>query len=289
MPVINLRPPAKINLCLKVLRKRPDGYHDIETVFERIDLCDELTLKPIPEDIVVKCDDPQVPCDKRNLIYKAAQMLREKCGVLAGVEMTLKKNIPVAAGLGGASSDCAYALRGLNELWNLKLNKSQLFEISGAIGADVAFFLLDSGRAIGRGRGEILEPCGAGQEKDGFWYLLVNPGFPVLAKEAYEALNLGLTSAPSDSRINPVRLKEIRFEGLKDLLFNSLEVPVERKFSAISEMKSAIKEAGLRFSIMSGSGPTVYGVASGKEEALEAKSRLILRKGWQAFVAQTLW
>jgi 4-diphosphocytidyl-2-C-methyl-D-erythritol kinase len=284
--MINLKPPAKINLYLKVLRKRPDGYHDIETVFERIDLCDELTLKPIPEDIVVKCDDPQVPCDKRNLIYRAAQMLREKCGVLDGVEMTLKKNIPVAAGLGGASSDCAYALRGLNELWNLKLNKSQLFEIGGAIGADVAFFLLDCGRAIGRERGEILEPLPKG---NGFWYLLVNPGFPVLAKEAYEGLNLGLTSAPSDSRINPARLKEIRFGGLKDLLFNSLEVPVERKFSAISEMKSAIKEAGLRFSIMSGSGPTVYGVASGKEEALEAKSRLILREGWQAFVAQTLW
>ncbi|MDD4879531.1 MAG: 4-(cytidine 5'-diphospho)-2-C-methyl-D-erythritol kinase [Candidatus Omnitrophica bacterium] len=289
MPVISLKPPAKINLYLKVLRKRPDGYHDIETVFERIDLCDELTLKPIPEDIVVKCDDPQVPCDKRNLIYRAAQMLREKCGVLDGVEMTLKKNIPVAAGLGGASSDCAYALRGLNELWDLKLNKSQLFEIGSAIGADVAFFLLDSGRAIGRGKGEILEPCVDGQEKSVFWYLLVNPGFPVLAKDAYEGLSLGLTSAPSDSRINPVRLNGIEFEDLGELLSNSLETPVECKFKAISDMKSAIKKAGLRFSMMSGSGPTVYGVASGKEEALEAKSRLILREGWQAFVAQTLW
>ena len=289
MPVISLNPPAKINLYLKVLRKRPDSYHEIETVFERIDLCDELTLKAIPEDIVVKCDDPQVPCDKRNLIYKAAQMLREKYSVTAGVEMALKKNIPVAAGLGGASSDCAYALLGLNELWGLKLNKSQLFEIGSAIGADVAFFLLDCGRAIGRGRGEMLEPCGDGREKSGFWYLLVNPGFPVLAKDAYEGLNLGLTSALSDSKINPVRLKEVKFKDLEGFLFNSLEVPVERKFSAISEMKSAIKEAGLKFSIMSGSGPTVYGVAPGKEEALEARSRLILREGWQAFVTQTLW
>ncbi len=289
MPVINLKPPAKINLYLKVLRKRPDGYHDIDTVFERIDLCDELTLKAIPEDIVVKCDDPQVPCDKRNLIYKAAQMLRERYSVAAGVEMTLKKNIPVAAGLGGASSDCAYALRGLNELWDLKLNKSQLFEIGSAIGADVAFFLLDCGRAIGRGKGEILEPCAGRQEKSIFWYLLVNPGFPVLAKDAYEGLNLGLTSAPSDSRINPVRLNGIKFEDLGDLLSNSLEAPVERKFRAISDMKSEIKKAGLKLSMMSGSGPTVYGVASGKEEALEAKSRLLLGNGWQAFVARTLW
>jgi 4-diphosphocytidyl-2-C-methyl-D-erythritol kinase len=126
MPVITLKPSAKINLHLKVLRKRPDGYHDIETVFERIDLCDELTLKAISKDIVVKCDNPQVPSDRRNLVYKAAEMIKEKYSVSAGVEITLKKNIPVAAGLGGASSDCAYTLRGLNELWSLKLNKERI-------------------------------------------------------------------------------------------------------------------------------------------------------------------
>ena len=273
---------------MRVLRKRPDGYHEIETVFERIDLCDELTLKSTPKDIVVKCDDPQVPCDRRNLVYKAAEMIQERYAVPAGVEITLKKNIPVAAGLGGASSDCAYTLRGLNELWGLKLDKKQVFEIGSAIGADVAFFLLDCGRAIGRGKGEILEPCVNLPKNGGFWYLLINPGFPVLAKDAYEDLNLGLTSAPSDSRINPVRLKGLRFEDLEGLLFNSLEVPVERKFSAISEMKSAIKKAGLKLSMMSGSGPTVFGVASSKEDALEAKSRLLLREGWQAFVAHTL-
>ena len=286
--MITLKSPAKINLYLRVLRKRPDGYHEIETVFERIDLCDELTLKSTPKDIVVKCDDPQVPCDRRNLVYKAAEMIQERYAVPAGVEITLKKNIPVAAGLGGASSDCAYTLRGLNELWGLKLDKKQVFEIGSAIGADVAFFLLDCGRAIGRGKGEILEPCVNLPKNGGFWYLLVNPGFPVLAKDAYEDLNLGLTSAPSDSRINPVRLKGLRFEDLEGLLFNSLEVPVERKFSAISEMKSAIKKAGLKLSMMSGSGPTVFGVASSKEDALEAKSRLLLREGWQAFVAHTL-
>jgi len=286
--VITLRPPAKINLYLKVLRKRPDGYHDIETVFERIDLCDELALKANSRDIVVKCDDPQVPCDRRNLVYRAAEMVKERYAVPAGVEITLKKNIPVAAGLGGASSDCAYTLRGLNELWGLKLDKKQVFEIGSAIGADVAFFLLDCGRAVGRGKGEILEPCAGMPEDGGFWYLLVNPGFPVLAKDAYEGLNLGLTSAPSDSRINPVRLKDMKFEDLEGFLFNSLEVPVERKFSAISEMKSAVKKAGIGLSMMSGSGPTVFGVASSKEEVLEAKSRLLLKNGWQAFVAHTL-
>jgi len=289
MPTISLKSPAKINLYLKVLRKRPDGYHEIETAFERIDLCDELTLRSIPKDIVIKCDDPQVPCGRRNLVYKAAEMVRERYAVTAGVEITLKKNIPVAAGLGGASSDCAYALRGLNELWGLKLDKKQVFEIGSAIGADVAFFLLNCGRAIGRGKGEILEPCVNLPKNAGFWYLLVNPGFPVLAKDAYEGLNLDLTSVPVDSRIKPVHLKEIKFNDLGGFLFNSLEAPVERKFRAISEMKSAMKKAGLRFSMMSGSGPTVFGVASSKEEALEAKSRFLLREGWRAFVAQTMW
>jgi len=289
MPAITLNPPAKINLYLKVLRKRPDGYHDIETVFERISLCDELTLKLIPKDIVVKCDDPQVPCDQRNLVYKAAQMMKEKYSVASGVEIALKKNIPVAAGLGGASSDCAYTLRGLNELWGLKLKKEQIFEIGSAIGADVAFFLLDCGRAIGRGRGEMLEPCAAGSDKSVFWYLLINPGFPVLAKDAYSGLNLGLTSAPVDSKIDSVRLSNIGFEDLKDLLFNSLEDPVRRNFNAILEMESEIKKTGLKLSIMSGSGPTVYGVASSREETLEAESRLLLKAGWQSFVAHTLW
>lgn len=289
MPTINLKSPAKINLHLNVLRKRPDGYHEIETVFERIDICDELTLRSTPKDIVVKCDDPQVPCDRRNLVYKAAKMIREKYAVTSGVEITLKKNIPVAAGLGGASSDCAYTLRGLNELWRLKLDKKQVFEIGSAIGADVAFFLLDCGRAIGRGKGEILEPCVNPPKNGSFWYLLVNPGFPVLAKDAYEGLNLDLTSVPVDSKIKPVRLKEIEFNDLGGFLFNSLEVPVERKFKAISEMKSAMKKAGLELSMMSGSGPTVFGVASSEEEVLEAKSRFLPREGWQAFVAQTMW
>lgn len=286
--MITLKSPAKINLYLNVLRKRPDGYHEIETVFERIDICDELTLRSTPKDIVVKCDDPQVPCDRRNLVYKAAEMIREKYAVTAGVEITLKKNIPVAAGLGGASSDCAYTLRGLNELWRLKLDKKQVFEIGSAIGADVAFFLLDCGRAIGRGKGEILEPCVNLPKNGSFWYLLVNPGFPVLAKDAYEGLNLNLTSVPVDSKIKPVRLNEIKFKDLGGFLFNSLEVPVERKFKAISEMKSAMKKAGLELSMMSGSGPTVFGVASSEEEALEAKSRFLLREGWQVFVAQTM-
>ena len=286
MPQITLRSPAKINLRLEALRKRPDGYHDIETVFERIDLCDELTLRTIPKDIVVRCDNPQVPCDQRNLAYKAAIILKERYPALPGVEMTLKKNIPVAAGLGGASSNCAYALLGLNRLWDLDLEKEEIFGLGSSLGADVAFFLLDCGRAVGRGKGEILEEVPKGS---GFWYLLVNPGFPVLTKEVYSGLNLGLTSGGVGSRIDLQLLKEIGFEDLENFLFNSLEAPVEHKHAAISDMKSALLKAGLRFAMMSGSGPTVFGVARTREEALGAADRLVSKEGWLAFVTTTLW
>jgi 4-diphosphocytidyl-2-C-methyl-D-erythritol kinase len=284
--VLTLTSPAKINLYLKVLSKRPDGYHDIETVFERIDLCDKIRLRPIKKDIVVLCDNPQVPCDSRNLVYRVAAVLKESYGITSGVEITLNKNIPVAAGLGGASSDCAACLRGLNELWALKLKKEEIFDIGSRIGADVAFFLLDAGRAVGRGKGEMLEPLPKGET---FWYLLVNPGFEVLAKDAYSTLSLGLTHTANNSKIDVHSLRKIRFKDLNGFLFNSLEDPVEKRHKEVSEIKSEIIKAGLKLSLMSGSGPTVYGVASSREEALEAKKRLLLREGWQAFVAATLW
>lgn len=284
--VITLVSPAKINLYLKVLKKRPDGYHDIETVFERIDLCDEIKLRPTKKDIVVLCDNPQVPCDSRNLVYKVAAVLKESYGVASGVEITLNKRIPVSAGLGGASSDCASCLRGLNELWGLNMKKDEIFDIGSRIGADVAFFLLNTGRAFGRGKGEILESLPKGET---FWYLLVNPGFEALAKDAYSALNLGLTQTGNNSKIDVHSLGKIRFKDLKGFLFNTLEIPVQKKHKEIAEIKSEIIKAGLKLSLMSGSGPTVYGVASSREEALEAKNRLLLREGWQAFVAATHW
>ncbi len=284
--VLTLKAPAKINLYLKILNKRPDGYHDIETVFERIDLYDTIKLRPLDKDIVVLCDNPQVPCDSRNLVHRVAAVLKESYGISSGVEITLNKKIPVAAGLGGASSDCAACLRGLNELWGLKLKKDDIFDIGSRIGADVAFFLMDTGRAIGRGKGEILEPLPKGEK---FWYLLVNPGFEALAKDAYSALNFGLTHAGNNSKIDVHSLRKIRFNDLGGFLFNSLEAPVEKKHKEVSEVKSEIIKAGLKLSLMSGSGPTVYGIAESREKALEVKKRLLLREGWQAFVSATLW
>lgn len=284
--VLTLKSPAKINLYLKVLRRRPDGFHDIETVFERIDLCDEIRLRRIKKDIVVLCDHPKVPTDSRNLVYKAAYALKERYGVVSGVEITLNKRIPVAAGLGGASSNCAVSLCGLNELWGLNLKKDDIFRLGSGIGADVAFFILGAGRALGRGKGEILEEL---PKAESFCYLLVNPGFEVLAKDAYSALNLGLTQAGNNSKIGLKSFGNIRFEDLKELLFNSLEGPIEKKFKEIKEVKSAVLKTGLRAALMSGSGPTVFGVALSEKEALEAKGKLKLREGWQAYVATTYW
>lgn len=284
--VLTLKSPAKINLYLKVLRKRPDGFHDIETIFERIDLCDEIKLKPIKDEIRILCDNSEVPTDARNLAYKAAKLLKEKYSPKAGTEITINKRIPVAAGLGGASSNCATCLCGLNTVWNLGLKKDELLRLAAQLGADVSFFILDVGRAVGRDKGGILEEL---PKSGSFWYLLVNPGFEVLAKEAYLALNLGLTHKSNNSKIDLKSFRKIRFEDLKELLFNSLEGPIEKRFKEIHEVKSAILKAGLKTSLMSGSGPTVFGIASSQEEVLGAKKRLSLKEGWQAFVATTYW
>ncbi|MFH1779348.1 MAG: 4-(cytidine 5'-diphospho)-2-C-methyl-D-erythritol kinase [Candidatus Omnitrophota bacterium] len=284
--VLTLKSPAKINLYLKVLRKRPDGFHDIETIFERIDLCDEIRLKPIKDEISILCDNSKVPTDARNLAYKAAKLLKEKYSPKAGAEITINKRIPVAAGLGGASSNCATCLCGLNTVWNLGLRKDELLRLAAQLGADVSFFILDVGRAVGRDKGGILEGL---PKSESFWYLLVNPGFGVLAKEAYSALNLGLTHKSNNSKIDLKSFRKIRFGDLKEFLFNSLEGPIEKRFKEIHEVKSAILKAGLKTSLMSGSGPTVFGIASSQEEVLGAKKRLSLKEGWQAFVATTYW
>ena len=155
---LRLRAPAKLNLYLRVLGKRPDGYHEIETLFERIDLADELTIEPHPDQLLLTCDAPELSCGEDNLILKAARLLQQVGGTHQGARLHLIKRIPIAAGLGGGSSDAAATLLGLNRLWGLGLTPSRLRELGASLGSDVPFFLADAPWAIGRGRGEVCEP-----------------------------------------------------------------------------------------------------------------------------------
>ena len=139
--MILLRAPAKLNLYLRVIGKRPDGYHEIETLFERIDLADELTLEAHPDQLLLTCDDPTLSCGEDNLVLNAARLLRQVSGTMQGARIHLIKRIPIAAGLGGGSSDAAATLVGLNQLWGLGLEPGRLQELGASLGSDVPFFL----------------------------------------------------------------------------------------------------------------------------------------------------
>ena len=185
---ITLSAPAKVNLHLNVLGKRPDGFHNIETIFERIDLCDQLHFKLLPKkEIRIRCDHPHVPCGPKNLVYKVASQLQKDFQPKTGVEITIRKKIPVAAGLAGGSSNAATTLLGLNYLWQLKLKKSQMVEYASQVGSDVAFFLYDTSFGLGTDRGQVITPLKIRQK---LWHILVVPKVKVYAKDVYQNFRL---------------------------------------------------------------------------------------------------
>ncbi|MFH1645089.1 MAG: 4-(cytidine 5'-diphospho)-2-C-methyl-D-erythritol kinase [Candidatus Omnitrophota bacterium] len=161
MRSITVKAPAKINLFLDVLNKRPDGYHNIVTIFQRIALYDTIKVKKTAKYISLLCDSSDVPSGKNNIVYKAAKLMRAELGIKDGLDITLKKRIPVCAGLGGGSSDAAAVIKAINLIFNLNLSPGRLRAIAANVGADVPFFLTDESCAIGRGVGERLRGCRA--------------------------------------------------------------------------------------------------------------------------------
>ena len=190
-----LQTSAKVNLVLEVLGKRPDGYHEIATVMQTVDLFDRLTLEAAPT-ISLETDDSALPADERNLIVRAALLLRQVSGVEAGARMRLRKRIPVAAGLGGGSSDAAATLWGLNRLWGLRWPRARLSELAGRLGMDVPFFLT-GGPALATGRGERVERLPAA---GGYALVLVNPRVPLSTVEVYERVPAGWRAEPARRR-----------------------------------------------------------------------------------------
>ena len=180
MDKINLKPPAKINLYLEITGKRDDGYHNLETVFQAINLEDKLSLELTKEkSIEITCHHPDVPLDSSNLAYRAASVLLDKLKIRVGLRIGLEKQIPVAAGLGGGSSDAASVILGLNSLLGLNLAKEKMFEIASEIGADVPFFILEEGCALGRGRGDELTVLDKVPE---VWYVIAHPNIKISAR-----------------------------------------------------------------------------------------------------------
>ena len=276
-----LRTSAKVNLALEVLGKRDDGYHEIATVLQAVDLFDRLTVDPA-ETLSLQTDDPQLPTDEGNLVMRAARLLQKAAGVDRGARLLLHKRIPVAAGLGGGSSDAAAALTGLNGLWGLRWPRPRLQELAVELGMDVPFFL-GTGRAVARGRGERLATLPGG---GGYALVLVNPRTPLSTREVYGRVPAGWHEEPTGTERVIEALQRRNPGVLAAALTNNLERVVEPVLPVIGRMKAALLAAGALGAIMSGSGPTVFGLARSLDHARQIRSR-ISRAGWACWAVRT--
>ena len=264
--------PAKINLWLRVLGRREDGFHEIESLFLPLDLADRLKIERTDSpDMAFSCDDPALPAGEDNLVVKAARLFRERTGVTGGVRILLEKRIPQGAGLGGGSSDAAAALRGLNELFAAGLGEPALLEMAAALGSDVPFFI-SARPAICRGRGERIEPCDFSQKLP---LLLLKPPFAVETPWAYRQWR--------DARELPgISCAEQTFAWGR--LVNDLERPVFEKFIFLAHLKQwLLAQSEVAGALMSGSGSTVFAVLRAAEKAGPLAERARAKFG------ETLW
>ena len=259
-----MRAYAKINLYLRVVGKRPDGYHELETLFERITLADELTFEPHPTQLVLTCNLPELSCGEDNLILKAARLLQKEAGIKQGAKIHLTKRIPIAAGLGGGSSDAATALIGLSRLWSLNLTQQSLIALGAQLGSDVAFFLYSTAYAVGTGRGEICQPVPADLK---LAHVLVVPNTPLSTPEIFKGSRFDLTAPKPSIRIAQHALSNGSLSELASGLLNDLEPEAIRRCPIIATIQATLKQLGCLAVRMSGSGPSVFGLCSSREEA----------------------
>lgn len=274
--------PAKINLGLHVLRKRPDGYHEIESILQMISLYDDLILEEAGPGIDLETGRDDLPGDEKNLVYRAAELLAEAAGRAPAVRIQLVKRIPIAAGLGGGSSDAAATLLGLDRLWGLCTPRKKLMELGQHLGMDVPFFLF-SPSALARGRGEILEKLTPPSQP--FWVVLVNPGFKVATEWAYQSLKIGLTIENKHISMRKFSISSLRDGGC---LENDLERVTLKEYPVLQEIKDMLKRWGALEAVMSGSGPTLYGLFSNQETASVALKRFKKRKDFSVFMVHSL-
>ena len=270
MQELRVRAHAKINLYLDVVGKRADGYHNLETVFHSIGLHDDIIIRrEASGGIRVRCEHPGVPCDSRNLAYRAAACLSEAVGGLGAVAIDIHKRIPVAAGLAGGSADAAAVLYGLNELFALGFTQQKLRQFGSELGADVPF-CLHGGAALGRGIGDELTRLPALSDVS---LLLLNPGIQISTATTFKRLNFSLTTPPKDGIIIETCLEKSDVVGIGKNLYNLLEVPVFSEYAEIAALKAELStQTGAYGALMSGSGATVFAVMRNVDAAHQSES-----------------
>jgi 4-diphosphocytidyl-2-C-methyl-D-erythritol kinase len=278
---IELSAAAKVNLALEVLGRRADGYHEIVTVMQGVELSDRVVLEDV-ETLELRTTAPGVPTDASNLALRAAMVLREAAGIDRGVRITLDKRIPVAAGLGGGSTDAAAVLLGLNRLWSLRWPIARLTEAAVALGMDVPFFLR-GGTGFATGRGEELDRM----RGMALALVLVNPRYASSTAEAYGRLTPAMYTDGARARTVAAALRTKRVERVAGSLYNVLEAAVAPAQPEIGRMKAALLSAGALGALMSGSGPTVFGIARSLDHARQIQRR-VRHASWECWAVRSL-
>lgn len=275
---------AKINWTLEILGRRADGYHELRTILQTVDVCDQLQFAATASGIVLSCNNPDVPCDETNLIYRAAMLLKDLTGCDKGAKIELQKRIPIGAGLGGGSSNAAITLLALVKLWELEITPQELFRLGAQLGADVPFFFF-GGTGIGIGRGDEVYPMA---DIAAPYLLLVNPGVHVPTREIYGNLPSELTSSAAMNKM-PFSLQAAyaRMRQGSWNLRNDLEHPALALYPLIETVKQRLWELQATAALMSGSGATVFAVFDSEAARAQAMSEL-RETGWWCVTTRTL-
>ena len=277
---VQLKSPCKVNLILNILGKRPDGFHELETVMHPVGIFDLLTFERTASSIELTCDKSDLPTDSRNLVHRAATAFFHETKINAGIRIHLQKNIPMEAGLGGGSGNAATALLGLNEIFEKPLAPEAMQRLAASLGSDVPFFL-QSAPAIARGRGEQVEALPLFRALDGFHFLLIHPGFGVSTPWAYQ----NLARFPQALNGEPGRAQRLAqalnhsIEAARPDFYNSLEAPVLEKFPLLAIFQEFLLEHGATVALMSGSGSTTFALVQGADKARQLQEKFLEKFG----------
>jgi 4-diphosphocytidyl-2-C-methyl-D-erythritol kinase len=270
MGAIRLRAPGKINWTLDVTGRRPDGYHEVEILMQSISLWDDIVLTECDAGIQVCGNAAEMPLDESNLAAKAARLIQDQFGITRGIRIDITKRIPVAAGLAGGSTNAAAVLAGLNALWGLGLSRSRLAELGTALGADVPFCIY-GGTAATRGIGEKITPL---PPLEGISLVLIKPPFGVSTASVYQSLKVDRIPLHPNWKKAYDLLAAGNFHSLRSHMGNVLELVTINKHPEIKEIKACLDKAGASVTMMTGSGPAVFGVFEAAAHAQKAAEKL---------------
>jgi 4-diphosphocytidyl-2-C-methyl-D-erythritol kinase len=272
MKEVELDSYSKINLTLNILAKRQDGYHNIETIMQSINLNDRVFIKEEKEGIKIKCNHPQVPIDAQSLAYRSAEKILSRYRITKGVKIEIDKKIPLASGMAGGSANSASILVGINKLFTLNLSNEDLRGMGEELGMDVPF-CIQNGTALAYHRGEKVTPLSPVNPP--LWIVIINPGLEIPTKWAYNNLDLSLIKREKNNTKAMLKaLKEGQARGIAKNLFNSFEELIIKKYPEIGKIKDRLIEEGALGALMSGSGSTVFGITQNKEQASKIYKKL---------------